>query len=98
MAWLVFSLFMLFKEQRWWELLFLYLIYAVLELVPYRVIQRKLNTGKRIPVFLVYPLYNLTHMILRQLSLFVWIKKRFISGEMRPKTKDDRAWWLSPEE
>jgi len=94
----VFSLIMLFWERRWIELAVLYLLYGLLEIVPFRVIQQKLDTGKRIRVFLVYPFYNLTHMILRQLSLFVWIKKRFISGEMRPKSIKDRNWWLSPEE
>jgi uncharacterized membrane protein len=43
-------------------------------------------------VLLLYPLFGLSNAVLRVVAWFVWLWKRFVTGEMRRKTQKDRKW------
>jgi hypothetical protein len=66
----------------------------LVELYPFLTVQRRLNTGKKLAVLLLYPLYNLLNMLLRVAAFPVWGWKRFVSKEMKAKTEADRKWWV----
>lgn len=93
----VLSLAMIVWLGRWDELLLLYLLYLMLEALPFGVIQKKLDTGYPWVVFLLYPVFGLLNSVLRLFSFVVWVHKRFVTGEMRRKTEKDRRWSLPPE-
>jgi cellulose synthase/poly-beta-1,6-N-acetylglucosamine synthase-like glycosyltransferase len=90
-----FSLIMLACYGMWQIFLLLYGLYLLVEIYPFMTVQRTLNTGKRIWVLFIFPLYNLLNMVLRVLAFFVWAWKRFVTGEMKHKTEKDRKWWVS---
>jgi len=90
------SLLMIMWHRRLDELLMIYLLYLALETYPFFIIQRKLDSGYKILVYLLYPLFGLSNAVLRLCALFVWAYKRFITGEMRRKTNKDRRWSLPP--
>ena len=92
----VYSLLYLIVGLRAAELGILYLLYLLLEVYPFAMIRKSIDTGKRLAVLLLYPIYNLCNMILRQVALFVWFWKRFVTREMKRKTEKDRKWWLAP--
>lgn len=92
----VYSLLVLLFGLRASELGLVYLLYLALETYPFVVIQRTLNTGRPLLVLLLYPIYNLGNMLVRQAALGVWLWKRFVTKEMKPKTEEDRKWWLAP--
>lgn len=91
------SLVMLLYYRRWLELIVIYILYLLLELLPFVLVQRKINSGRRVLVFVLFPVYGLINMVLRLFALFVFVWKRWVSKDMRPKTEEDRRWWLSPE-
>jgi cellulose synthase/poly-beta-1,6-N-acetylglucosamine synthase-like glycosyltransferase len=95
--WRVASLAALLWYGRWLDLAVLYSLYFLLELYPFSVIQRKFNTGHRLLVLFGYPLYGLANMLLRVGAFPVWIWKRFVKKSMKPKTAEDRKWWIAPE-
>ncbi len=90
------SLAMLLWYRSWSELLFLYVLYLLLESYPFWIIQKKLDSGYKPIVYLLYPLFGLANAVLRLVALFVWFHKRFITGEMRRKTDKDRRWSIPP--
>ncbi|NIM04904.1 MAG: glycosyltransferase [Armatimonadetes bacterium] len=90
-----FSLIMLLYYGMWDILLLLYALYFLVEIYPFVTVQRRLNTGKRIWVLLIFPVYNFFNMVLRVVAFLVWIWKRFVTGEMKRKTEKDRKWWVS---
>ena len=89
-----FSFVMLLYYRMWAVFLILYGLYFLVEIYPFLTVQRSLNTGKRIGVLLIFPLYNLFNLLLRVTAFFVWIWKRFITKEMKRKTEKDRKWWV----
>jgi cellulose synthase/poly-beta-1,6-N-acetylglucosamine synthase-like glycosyltransferase len=91
-----FSLMMIVWHRRWDELLLIYLLYLILETYPFLMIQDKLDSGYKYLVYLLYPLFGLLNAIMRLFAWFVWFYKRFVTGEMRRKTKKDRRWSLPP--
>ena len=88
------SLVMLAYHQVWEAFALIYGLYFALEIYPFVTIQRQMDTGKRLAVLFVYPVYNMCVLVLRVLAVFVWLWKRFVSKEMKPKTAKDRKWWV----
>jgi len=88
----ILSLGLIIYHRLWFELGLLYLLYLLLELLPFTVIQRDFNTGKPLLVLLLYPLFGFVNAVLRVIAWFVWVWKRFVTGEMRRKTEKDRKW------
>jgi len=91
------SLIMLAYYRIWEVFLLLYLLYLLVEIYPFITVQRRINTGKRAGVLLIYPLYNLLNMVLRVLAFPMWAWKRFVTKEMKAKTERDRKWWVGTE-
>ena len=94
----VFSLFYLLFTLRWPDLVLLYLSYVLLELYPFHVIRPEGSSLRRLMVLFLYPTYNLLQMNLRQMSMYVWLKKRFMTKEMKPRTELDRKWSIAATE
>ncbi len=92
------SVIMLAYNRVWEAFLLLYGLYLLLELYPFIAVQRHLNTGRRVGVLLIYPVYNMAVMLLRVAAVFVWLWKRFVTKEMKPKTREDRKWWVATDE
>ncbi|HYV19901.1 MAG TPA: glycosyltransferase [Verrucomicrobiae bacterium] len=88
----ILSLGLMIYHQVWLELFVLYVLYLLLELYPFIVIEREFDTGKRWLVFFLYPVFGFINAILRVIAWFVWVWKRFVTGEMRRKTEKDRKW------
>jgi len=88
------SFLILLYFRQWPVFLILYGLYLLVELYPFFTVQRRLNTGKKIAVLLLYPFYNLLNMLLRVAAFPVWAWKRFVSKEMKAKTEADRKWWV----
>lgn len=88
------SLVMLAYHQVWEAFALIYGLYFALEIYPFVTIQRQMDTGKRLAVLFVYPVYNMCVLVLRVLAVLVWLWKRFVSKEMKPKTAKDRKWWV----
>jgi cellulose synthase/poly-beta-1,6-N-acetylglucosamine synthase-like glycosyltransferase len=86
------SLVMILWNQMWDELALIYILYLFLEMYPFFTIQRKVDSGFKYLVLLFYPLFGLSNAVARVLAWFVWLHKRFITGEMRRKTEKDRRW------
>jgi len=86
------SLVMILYRQLWDELALIYVLYLLLETYPFFTIQRKLNSGYKWLVLVLYPLFGLGNAVMRVLAWFVWLYKRFVTGEMRRKTERDRRW------
>ena len=86
------SLFVILYHGIWPEFVFIYLLYLLLESYPFTVIQRKINSGYKYLVLLLYPLFGLSNVVMRVAAWFVWGWKRFVTGEMRRKTEKDRKW------
>ncbi len=86
------SLAVILYRRMWDELALIYILYLLLETYPFFTIQRKLDSGFKYLVLLMYPLFGLTNAMMRVLAWFVWIYKRFVTGEMRRKTEKDRRW------
>jgi glycosyltransferase involved in cell wall biosynthesis len=86
------SLLMILYLRLWDELTLIYLLYLLLETYPFITIQRKINSGFKYLVLLLYPLFGLSNAVMRVLSFVVWAYKRFVTGEMRRKTEKDRKW------
>ena len=86
------SLLMILYLRLWDELALIYLLYLLLEAYPFVTIQRKINSGFKYLVLLLYPLFGLSNAVMRVLSFVVWAYKRFVTGEMRRKTEKDRKW------
>ena len=86
------SLLMLFYLKQWEALGLIYMLYLLLELYPFFIIQKKVNSGYKYLVLVLYPVFGLGNAALRTLSWFVWAYKRFITGEMRRKSEKDRKW------
>jgi len=91
------SLLMLFVGRQWEALGLIYALYLLLELYPFLTIQRKVNSGYKYLVLLLYPVFGLGNAVLRALAWFVWAYKRFVTGEMRRKTEKDRRWSTTPD-
>jgi hypothetical protein len=83
---------MILYLRLWDELTLIYLLYLLLETYPFITIQRKINSGFKYLVLLLYPLFGLSNAVMRVLSFVVWAYKRFVTGEMRRKTEKDRKW------
>ena len=90
------SVVMLLYLRRGDALGLIYLLYLLLELYPFVIIQRKVSSGYRYLVLALYPLFGLGNAALRTLAWFVWAYKRFVTGEMRRKTERDRKWSATP--
>jgi cellulose synthase/poly-beta-1,6-N-acetylglucosamine synthase-like glycosyltransferase len=88
----IWSLVMLLWQGLWLQLGFLYVLYLLLELYPFLVIQRDFDTGRRWAVLLLYPVFGLSNAVLRIFAWFVWLWKRVVTGEMRRKSERDRKW------
>ncbi|MEE9217977.1 MAG: glycosyltransferase [Acidobacteriota bacterium] len=86
------SLVMIAWIGLWGELAFLYLLYLLLEMYPFFTIQRKINSGYKYLVLLLYPVFGLSNVIMRVLAWFVWCYQRFVTGQMKRKTDKDRKW------
>jgi len=67
-------------------------LYLLLESYPFLIIQKKVDSGFKYLVLLLYPIFGLGNAALRTLSWFVWAYKRFVTGEMRRKSEKDRKW------
>jgi cellulose synthase/poly-beta-1,6-N-acetylglucosamine synthase-like glycosyltransferase len=91
------SLVMILYRRRWDEITLIYGLYLLLEVYPFLTIQRKVNSGYKYLVLLLYPIFGLGNAALRVLAWFVWAYKRFLTGEMRRKTEKDRRWSTTPE-
>lgn len=76
----------------WADLGVIYALYLLLEILPFLAVERKIDTGRKYVVLLLYPLYSLANAALRALALPVWLYKRFITREMRRKTESWRGW------
>ena len=83
---------MLLYHRRWTEIALIYLLYLLLEIYPFAIIQRKVKSGYRYLVLALYPIFGLGNAALRTLAWFVWAYKRFVTGEMRRKSERDRKW------
>ncbi len=88
----IWSLALILYHGLWFELGLLYVLYLLLETYPFFVIQREFDTGMRGLVLLLYPAFGLVNAVLRVFAWFVWVWKRFITGEMRRKGEKDRKW------
>ena len=86
------SLLMLFYLRQWEALGLIYVLYLLLEAYPFLIIQKKVDSGFKYLVLLLYPIFGLGNAALRTLSWFVWAYKRFVTGEMRRKSEKDRKW------
>jgi cellulose synthase/poly-beta-1,6-N-acetylglucosamine synthase-like glycosyltransferase len=86
------SLALIFWHGLWIELGLLYGLYFLLETYPFVVIEREFDTGKKWAVWFLYPAFGLSNAVLRVVAWFVWVWKRFVTGEMRRKTAKDRKW------
>ncbi|HEV8700432.1 MAG TPA: glycosyltransferase [Candidatus Polarisedimenticolia bacterium] len=86
------SLLMLFYLKQWEALGLIYVLYLLLELYPFFIIQKKIDSGYKYLVLALYPVFGLGNAALRTLSWFVWAYKRFVTGEMRRKSEKDRKW------
>ena len=86
------SLATLFALGLWEQLAVLYVLYLLLEAYPFFIIQRKLNSGYRYLVWMLYPVFGLANAVLRVMSWFVWAYKAFITGEMRRRDQRARKW------
>jgi cellulose synthase/poly-beta-1,6-N-acetylglucosamine synthase-like glycosyltransferase len=86
------SLLMLLYRFRWDQVGLIYALYLLLEVYPFLSIQKKVNSGYKYLVLLLYPVFGLGNAALRALAWFVWAYKRFVTGEMRRKTVKDRRW------
>jgi len=91
------SLLMLFWRGLWDELALLYMLYLLLEVYPFFIIQRRVDSGFRYLVLPLYPVFGLANSVLRVMAWFIWVYKRFVTGEMRPRTEKDRKWSRSPQ-
>jgi len=91
------SLVMLLAGRLWPQLALIYLLYLLLEVYPFVTIQRKVNSGYKYVVLMLYPLFGFGNAALRALAWFVWAWKRLVTGEMRRKTEKDRKWSAKPE-
>jgi len=88
---------MLLYQGLWKETGLIYLLYLLLEIYPFAIIQKKIRSGYRYLVLALYPIFGLGNAALRTLAWFVWAYKRFVTGEMRRKTEKDRRWSTSPD-
>lgn len=86
------SLLMLFYLKQWQALGLIYALYLLLELYPFFIIQKKIDSGYKYLVLALYPAFGLGNAALRTLSWFVWAYKRFVTGEMRRKSEKNRKW------
>ena len=86
------SLLMILWLRLWDELALIYALYLMLETYPFFTIQRKIDSGFKYLVLPLYPVFGLTNAVLRVMAWFVWLYKRFVTGEMRRKTEKDRRW------
>jgi len=86
------SLLMLFYLKQWEALGLIYVLYLLLEIYPFFIIQKKVDSGFKYLVLALYPVFGLGNAALRTLSWFVWAYQRFITGEMRRKSEKDRKW------
>lgn len=91
------SLLMLVLRTRWDQMALIYLLYLLLEVYPFVTIQKKIDSGYKYLVLVLYPVFGLGNAALRALAWFVWAYKRFVTGEMRRKTEKDRRWNATPE-
>ncbi len=91
------SLVMIAYLGLWLEFGLIYLLYLSLEMYPFVTVQRKINSGYKYVVLVLYPVFGLSNVVMRVLAFAVWIYKRFISGEMRRKTDKDRKWNMAAE-
>jgi glycosyltransferase involved in cell wall biosynthesis len=89
------SLLMIVYLGLWPELGLIYILYLLLETYPFVTIQRKLNSGYKYLVLLIYPIFGLSNVVMRVLAFAVWVYKRFITGEMRRKSEKDRKWSMA---
>ena len=90
------SLVMLFYLRQWGAMGLIYALYLALEIYPFVIIQKKVDSGYKYLVLALYPVFGLGNAALRTLSWFVWAYKRFVTGEMRRKTEKDRKWSGTP--
>jgi cellulose synthase/poly-beta-1,6-N-acetylglucosamine synthase-like glycosyltransferase len=90
------SLMMLLYQRQWDAMALVYVLYLLLELYPFVVSQRKIHSGYKYLVLLLYPIFGFGNAFLRTLAWFVWAYKRFVTGEMRRKTAKDRKWSVTP--
>jgi glycosyltransferase involved in cell wall biosynthesis len=86
------SLVVILRHGIWPEFVFIYALYLLLELWPFVVIQRKIGSGYKYVVFLIYPLFGLSNVVMRVLAWFVWAWQRVVTGQMRRKSEKDRRW------
>jgi len=86
------SLLMLFWRGLWDQLALLYVLYLILEMYPFFLVQRKVPSGFKYLVLLLYPAFGFANALLRVVAWFTWVYKRFVTGEMRPRTEKDRKW------
>ncbi len=77
------SLVMIAYLGLWLELGLIYLLYLLLEMYPFVAIQRKLNSGYKYVVLVLYPVFGLSNVMMRVLIFTVWIYRRFITGSAR---------------
>lgn len=74
------SLVMIAYLGLWLELGLIYMLYLLLEMYPFVTIQRKINSGYKYLVLLLYPVFGLSNVMMRVLTFAAWIYKRFICG------------------
>jgi cellulose synthase/poly-beta-1,6-N-acetylglucosamine synthase-like glycosyltransferase len=86
------SLLMILYRRMWDEMALIYILYLLLETYPFFTIQRKIDSGYKYLVLALYPLFGLCNAVMRVVAWFVWLYKRFVTGEMRRKTEKDRRW------
>jgi len=86
------SLAMLFYLRQWEAMGLIYVLYLLLEIYPFVIIQKKVKSGYRYLVLALYPIFGLGNAALRTVAWFVWAYKRFVTREMRRKTERDRKW------
>ncbi len=78
------SLFFLAIEGRWALLIYIYLVYFLLEIFIRVRLSGIISFKKCFKVILLYPLYNLFQMILRLCALPIFFWKRYIKRSWRP--------------
>jgi hypothetical protein len=82
----VYSFAALLVYRRWEYLTGLYVIYLVMELYPFAVVEKKLPVVRYYLLgFLAYPIYGVYNTFLRFLAIFVWAWHRIVTKKMRPK-------------
>ena len=74
------SLAMIAYLGLWLDLGLIYVLYLLLEMYPFVTIQRKINSGYKYLVLLLYPVFGLSNVMMRVLTFAAWIYKRFICG------------------